>query len=68
MQLIESRWSYVQGKTENTWLADAESEITAGFDPESAIGSQIMVVGSGDLWIKNTAGKWQKSGSTEVIE
>lgn len=67
MQLIEGKWSYPQGKTERSWLADDESELAADFDPTSAIGSQIIVIATGDVWMKNTKGKWQKMGTNEVL-
>lgn len=49
-----------------TWLADDASEITADFDPDSAEGSAIFVIATGDTWMKNTKCQWQKVGSTEV--
>lgn len=67
MQLLDAKWSFPQGKTERTWLADDESELTAGFDPTSAVGSSIIVIATGDVWMKNSKGQWQKVGTTEVL-
>lgn len=67
MILLESKWSFPQGKTERTWLADDESELTADFDPTSAAGSSVIVIGTGAVWMKNTKEKWQKMGTTEVL-
>jgi hypothetical protein len=67
MKLIDRKWNPVLGKYENTWLADDESGITADFDTESAEGSVILVISTEATWMKNTSGKWQKSGTTEVI-
>jgi hypothetical protein len=54
-------------KYEHTWVADDESKLTAGFDPDCAVGSMILVISTGDTYIKNTEGKWQKVGTTEVL-
>lgn len=67
MKLIEREWSTEQQKHVNTWLANDKSEIHSGFDPDSAVGSMIIVVRAGCTYIKNADGKWQKFGSTEVI-
>lgn len=67
MQLIEGKWSFPQGRTERTWLADDESELTADFDPTSAVGSSVIVISTGDVWMKNCKMKWQKMGSSEVL-
>lgn len=68
MKLLSRRWNAFLNKYENTWLADDESGITAGFDPDAAEGSIILVITTEATWMKNTQGKWQKCGSTEVIE
>lgn len=68
MKLIESKWNFSQGKNENTWLADTESELTAAFDPDSAAGSSVFIISTGSAYMKNTKGKWQKIGTEEVIE
>ena len=67
MQLIEGKWSFPQGRTERTWLADDESELKADFDPTSAVGSSIIVISTGDVWMKNSKMMWQKMGSSEVL-
>ena len=67
MVLIDTSWSWCQGKNQRVWLADDESKITADFDADSAVGSMIFVIATGNTWMKNTQGKWQKCGSTEVI-
>lgn len=66
MELIDSKWNYAQGQTERSWLADEESELTADFDPTSSVGSSILVIGTGNIWMKNTKRKWQKVGTSEV--
>lgn len=68
MKLIERDWNEYLGQYENTWLADNEDDIAADFDPEGAIGSMIIVIATENVFIKNTEGKWQKSGTNEVIE
>jgi len=35
--------------------------------PDSAEGSVIIVISTRSTYMKNTAGKWQKVGTTEVI-
>lgn len=67
MKLIEQKWNPHMWQYEKTWLADTVEEITAGFDPDSACGSVILVISTGDSYMKNTEGKWQKVGTTEVI-
>ena len=51
----------------NMWIADDESCITADFDTDSAAGSTIIVIATSSTWMKNSTGKWQKVGTTEVI-
>ena len=67
MKLIDQKYNVHLGKYEKTWLADAVEEITADFDPDSAAGSSIMVISTGDFYMKNTVDKWQKVGTTEVV-
>lgn len=68
MVLIDRKFNAYQDKYENTYLAnDAADVAVSEVDENSATGSVIMVVGSGAVYIKNTEGKWQKSGSTEVL-
>lgn len=68
MKLINCEWNEHTNKYMRTWLADDDSDIAAGFDSESSEGSAIVVVSSGSTYMKNTDGKWQKVGTTEVIE
>lgn len=67
MKLIDREWNPYLNKYQNMWLADDESGISAGFDPEGAAGSVIMVISTQATWMKNSQGKWQKCGTTEVI-
>ena len=55
------------GSWTKTWLANRESDIPANHDPEGAVGSKIIAIDTGALFIKNTEGKWQKFGSTTVL-
>ena len=66
MQLIDRKWNSMQSKWEYTYLANSESDVTVP-DDDAAIGSQILVIGSGAMYIKNTEGEWQKNGTDEVI-
>jgi hypothetical protein len=67
MKLIDREWNGCLNKYENTWLADDESSISADFDPDGAEGSVILVIATEETYMKNTTGKWQKMGTTEVI-
>jgi hypothetical protein len=67
MKLIEREWNVILNEYTNVWLADDESGITATFDPDSAPGSTIIVISTKSVWMKNTQGKWQKCGTTEVV-
>jgi hypothetical protein len=67
MKIIEREYNPLQDKATYTVLADAASEVTANLYPECAIGSTILCVATKDIFIKNTEGKWQKFGTTEVI-
>lgn len=67
MKLIEQEWNPHLNAYEKTWVADNASELTSNFDPESACGSLVMVIATGSTFMKNSAGKWQKIDSTEVI-
>ena len=67
MKLINQIWNPHLEKYERTWLADTEAEVKVGFDPDSAEGSTIVVISTSSVWMKNTKGKWQKTGTTEVI-
>lgn len=66
MKLIDIEWNPLLKKWTHFWLADDESGIAAGFDPDSAEGSTIIVISTQSTWMKNTEGKWQKVGTTEV--
>ena len=66
MKLIDAKWNNAQKKIEYTYLADAESDVKAPAE-DCAIGSQILVIDTGAAFVKNTAGKWQKLGTKEVL-
>ena len=68
MKLVGSEWNPYLGLCQNMWIADDESSITADFDATSAVGSSIFVISTEATYMKNTVGKWQKCGTTEVIE
>ena len=67
MKLIEREWNVILNEYMNVWLADDESGITADFDSDSAAGSTIIVISTSSTYMKNTQGKWQKAGTTEVV-
>ena len=67
MKLIDREWNPHLDKYQNLWLADDESGIVADFDTDSAEGSVIMVISTQATWMKNSQGKWQKCGTTEVV-
>lgn len=67
MKLIDREWNIHLNKYQNIWLADDESELSADFDPDGAEGSMIIVISTQANYMKNTNGKWQKLGTTEVI-
>jgi hypothetical protein len=67
MKLIDREWNAYLGKYQNMWLADNETNIAADFDSDCAEGSIIIVIATATTYMKNTAGQWQKCGSTEVI-
>lgn len=66
-KLIGQEFNKCQDKVQNMWLSDTGSELTSDFDPDSAIGSTIIVISTHSVYMKNTVGKWQKCGSTEVL-
>ena len=68
MRLIDRDWNAYLGKYQNMWLADDDSAIPSDFDPDGAEGSTILVISIQSTYMKNCSGKWQKCGSTEVIE
>lgn len=67
MKLIDREWNPFLDKYQNMWLADDESSINPDFDSDGAEGSVIMVISTQATWMKNSTGKWQKCGTTEVI-
>lgn len=67
MKLIDRAWNAYLGKFENTWIADSELDIPTGFDKDSAEGSIILVIYPQVVYMKNSTGKWQKMGTTEVL-
>ena len=67
MKLIESKLMEHPDKNLNYWIADSKSEITSDFDANSYEGSMIVCIDTKEIYIKNSARKWQKFGSTEVI-
>jgi hypothetical protein len=67
MKLINREWNTYLGKYQNMWLADDVSQIAADFDPDGAEGSVIIVIATESTYMKNSAGLWQRCGSTEVI-
>lgn len=68
MKLIDSKWNPFQNANERTYLANTAEDVDLSMVPEDcAIGSAILVVSEGAMYIKNTLGEWQLSGSTEVL-
>ena len=67
MTLIEQHLTQYPNEYRRVWLADDASQITAGFDPDSAEGSVIYVIASKDVYFKNSKKQWQKAGTIEVI-
>ena len=67
MKLLDSKLMEHPDKYLNTWIADSASEITPGFDEASYEGSMIVCIDSKDTYFKNSANKWQKFGTAEVI-
>lgn len=67
IEKIERKINVLQKKYEDSFIADSASEITAGFSSESAIGSTIICIAEGEVYIKNSKGKWQLFGGTKEI-
>lgn len=68
MVIIDRKANAAQNAFELTYLANTPADVVVSeLDPDCAIGSSILVISSGAMYIKNTEGKWQKSGSTEVL-
>lgn len=68
IKLIHSEWNETTGGYQRDWLADDASQITAGFGASDNPGSTIYCIADQSVYIKNTQGKWQKAGTTEVVE
>lgn len=68
MILIDRKVNVTQSTFDMTFLANTAEDVDLSMVPEDcAIGSAILVVSEGAMYIKNTEGEWQKSGSTEVL-
>ena len=68
MKLINCEWNAHLGKPQTTYLADTLVDVNLEkVDANSAEGSIIIVISENSSYMKNTKGKWQKIGSTEVI-
>jgi hypothetical protein len=68
MKLVDKKWNPFLGKYESNYIADTEDELTADFAPDCACGSFVLVISTGNAYMKNSVDKWQKLGSTEVVE
>lgn len=68
MKMINEKWNTCLAQYESEWIADTEEELTADFVTDCACGSFVFVISTGNGYMKNSVGKWQKIGSTEVIE
>lgn len=66
MRLFDKNWNPYMGRYEHVWLADSEDEITADCVEGAGEGDVILALDTGSTWVKNTEGKWQKVGTTEV--
>lgn len=68
MIVIEKRWNSLLQAHELTYLANTAADVVVkDLDPDCAAGSVILVIETEDAYMKNTQGKWQKLGTTEVI-
>lgn len=67
MKLIDSKLMEHPDKRLNTWITDSEADVKPGFDADSYEGSMIVCIDTKAVYMKNSAGKWQKFGSTEVV-
>ena len=67
MVLIDSSWNFSVGAQEMTFIADTKNDIDLSLTTHCAVGSSILVIDSGACYMKNTAGKFQRVGSTEVL-
>ena len=66
MILIDSNWNQSQRAIERTYLANTQADVSVPKD-DSAVGSTIIVIATGDVWMKNENGQWQKVGTEEVL-
>lgn len=67
LKLVESTFNWILNGYIKTWLADSLDDISSDFDPESVSGSSIVVIETKEVFVKNTEGKWQKFGTSEVL-
>ena len=68
MKLIDCKWNAHLNKPQTTYLANTLAEVKLDkVDANSAEGSIIIVISENVSYMKNTVGKWQKIGGTEVI-
>lgn len=67
LKLVESTFNWILNGYIKTWLADSKDDFSSDFDPESAPGSSILVIETKEVFVKNTEGKWQKFGTSEVL-
>lgn len=68
MIVIDKRWNTLLQAHEITYLANTAADVDVSeLDQNCAAGSAILVIATESVWIKNTEGKWQKSGTTEVL-
>lgn len=67
LKLVESTFNWILNGYIKTWLADSLDDVSSDFDPESVAGSSIVVIETKEVFVKNTEGKWQKFGTSEVL-
>ena len=70
MKIRAREYVPAQDKADYTFLADSVADIPADMNeryPDAAVGSTIIVIEIGAMIVKNTKGKWQKFGTSEVI-
>ena len=69
MIVIDKRWNTHLQAHEITYLANSVADINASeLDKNCAVGSAILVVAEGSMYLKNTDGVWQVVGTGEVLE
>ena len=64
---INTSYDMTNNAITRDWIADTPAGITAAFDEESSPGSTLLIISTKDLYVKNSQGKWQKAGTTEVL-